>query len=303
MTRTRPDTPDTVLQQRAAEIAEDPDLLDNPAYLQAVSMEFLNASGGNMGAAFPALIKKTLASLAGRKRVEEAMEKIQRAVREQPTLMRVVSPPFPFSANGNGEMCQGIYVTPFGSRQLAQVQVLALSDGLETPDLLSPILTDAEGKVYLGPAPLAPMQLMAEQTVSGVEEQSDLPGMVEVIVKDEMNQTTLLYATQDMAKQIAVLMNDGEEVVARHDHLKVHSVKGRGAPENESFVEYLPLDGPTLADFIFSPSIATSFTQDTADLTAGIPLMVLLVGRPGSEKPVGSMPPCGLQRRRQERTL
>jgi hypothetical protein len=198
--------------------------------------------------------------------------------------MRVISPPFEFSTNGNGDMCQAIYITPFGSRQLAQMQVLVLPDGAETPKLFSSILTDAEVKVCLGAAPQPPLQQMTEQQVLEVEEQCDLPGMAQVIVKDEMGQTTPLFARLEIAEQIAAMMKAGEEVVARHDHLEVHRVRGRKLPQNESFVEYLSADGPTLTDFIFSQTITASFAGDIADLTAGRPFMVLLTGPTGVGK-------------------
>jgi hypothetical protein len=277
-----------LLHQRAAEIRGDDNMLENPTYLQATSMEILTAYGGSIGDAFLALVKEALTAIVAQDRAEETVERIQRAVREQPTLMQVISPPFAFSTNGNGDMCQAIYVTPFGSRQLAHMQVLVLPNGVETPKLFSPILTDGEVKVCLGAAPQPPLQQMTEQQVLDVDEHSDLPGMVHVIVKDEMNQTTLLFATQEMADEITARMKAGEQVVARHDHLKVHKVVGKKLPQNESFVEYLSADGPTMADFVFSPAIAASFAGDIADLTAGRAFcMVLLVGPTGVGKTSG----------------
>ncbi len=284
VTRRRQAVLETLLYERAAEIGEDVELLENPVYVEAVSMELLNAYGGSMGEAFPSLVKEAVAAIVSRNRAQEKVEKVRRAVREQPTLMRVISPPFEFSRNGNGDLCQAVYVTPFGSRQLAQMQVLVLADDVATPELFSPILTDAESKVYFGAAPQTPLQLMAEQAVLDVEPQSDLPGMVQVVLKDEMNQTTLLFATQEIAEQIAALRKAGEEVVARHDHLKVYQVHGRKIPENEAFVEHLSADGPTLTNFIFSQTVAASFAGDIADLNAGRSIMVLLVGPTGVGK-------------------
>jgi hypothetical protein len=120
-----------------------------------------------------------------------------------------------------------------------------------------------------------------------VEDECPLPDLAQVRVKDETNQAPLLFASPDLAQDIAEHLQSGEEVIARHDHLWIHKIVFRPLSQDEPFVEHLPAEGLTLDDLILPQSIKADFYEDMENWLDGNEVRVLLVGPTGVGKTGG----------------
>jgi len=268
----------------AKRAALDPNILNNPDFTKHIISETLSICHGDSIGAMESLALEAIINTVKSDQLAAAIKDFERKIREQPVPMLVLSRPFDFGVNG---ATRKVFYAARSGSGISSITCVALQDGQTPPGIFQWCFTDLEGKMWLADAPPVPQQL-EEHTVLRTEPQSTvIPELANVIISDGTDHGRVLFASQDLAKQIGGRIDQGEQIKVQHNGILVHGITETKLTQYENWIEFPPREGPTLAQMFFTRHLADEWEMDVKAMICGDAFMVVLEGPTGVGKTSG----------------
>ena len=275
--------------------AENPACLEDDALLGKFYASVVRACGSE-GAARATVMRRLLVSQQQR----DEMLKVLKSLRAQkPILGWVLSQEF--TVGGNGQAKRYVFASALG-RAAPAPECFAVvdepSDGdngdgrgrrtAQAPDPPYLGLIDPANRLFLGPADEIPSPPLPAEMLEVVASRPEtkLPGLAEIEVSDGLaDKSVTVLARPTLAEDVRKKIDDdGESVHVRCEGGVATAIHKSADERHEDWLEYPPVDGPSVRDLIFPRWLRDEWDRDIRHLAMGRPVRVELIGPTGTGK-------------------
>ena len=264
----------------------------NPMHLHQAIGLLVRACGDDMIAALAVACKHLALTEKHRDQLIAAFKALKKQLTEKPMLAWILSSPFKYGSNGDGT--RRIFVARNG-RDLSAIDPVAMPEELvgdaAAPKLLSLCLISGDGSVYLGPVPVFPPLQTDEYRVEKVDDVNPYAGITQIVVSDGLSDRhPVLFATSELAATIAAKLEEGDPVgVQACGRIVTRIVKDAAAKQMADWLEFPPLEGPTIDDMVFPSWLHDAWHRDIRWILNDRDFRVVLIGPTGTGKSEGCL--------------